>query len=87
MLKWGYRQMGATITAVFDGKVLRPDAPVELKPNTRYRLTVDGEIRPAADADQDAWEVLEELAGAVEAPSDWAAEHDHYLYGTPKSRK
>ena len=21
---------------------------------------------------------------AVEAPDDWAAQHDHYLYGTPK---
>jgi hypothetical protein len=28
--------------------------------------------------------VLEKLIGTVEAPSDWAAEHDHYLYGTPK---
>jgi len=28
--------------------------------------------------------VLEKLIGTVEAPSDWAAEHDYYLYGTPK---
>jgi hypothetical protein len=32
----------------------------------------------------DAWEVLESLIGTVEAPSDWASQHDHYLYGTPK---
>lgn len=32
----------------------------------------------------DALAILESLAGTVDAPPDWAAEHDHYLYGTPK---
>jgi len=32
-----------------------------------------------------AWDTLENMAGSVNAPPDWAAEHDHYLYGTPKS--
>ena len=32
---------------------------------------------PAVQAD-----ALETLIGTVQAPSDWAAEHDHYLYGT-----
>lgn len=32
----------------------------------------------------DAWDVLEALTGTIEAPPDWSAEHDHYLYGTPK---
>lgn len=31
-----------------------------------------------------AWELLEEAAGTLEMPADWASEHDHYLYGTPK---
>ena len=31
-----------------------------------------------------AWDVLESLTGTVEAPADWSAEHDHYLYGIPK---
>lgn len=35
----------------------------------------------------DAWDVLESLTGTVEAPADWSAEHDHYLYGTPKRRE
>jgi hypothetical protein len=34
-----------------------------------------------------AWEVLESLTGTVEAPADWSAEHDHYLYGTPKRQE
>ncbi len=33
---------------------------------------------------ENAWDVLESLTGTVEAPADWSAEHDHYLYGTPK---
>jgi hypothetical protein len=40
------------------------------------------EEQPALQSD--ALGVLEKLIGTVEAPSDWAAEHDHYLYGTPK---
>jgi hypothetical protein len=31
-----------------------------------------------------AWDLLENSAGTVEMPADWASEHDHYLYGTPK---
>jgi hypothetical protein len=30
------------------------------------------------------WDVLEDLAGTIDAPDDWASQHDHYLYGTPK---
>ncbi len=31
-----------------------------------------------------AWDVLDGLTGSIAAPPDWAEEHDHYLYGTPK---
>lgn len=34
-----------------------------------------------------AWDVLESLTGTVEAPADWSAEHDHYLYGTSKHQE
>ncbi|MFN5857384.1 MAG: hypothetical protein ACK456_16075 [Pseudanabaenaceae cyanobacterium] len=33
---------------------------------------------------QNARDLLENLMGTVDAPEDWSAEHDHYLYGTPK---
>jgi hypothetical protein len=32
----------------------------------------------------DAWDVLRSLIGCVEAPRDWAEEHNHYLYGQEK---
>ena len=74
--------MTRTLTAVFDGEVLRPDGTLDLKPNARYRVTVEDEIEMAEE--QSAWDVLEQLAGTVDAPADWATEHDHYLYGSPK---
>lgn len=71
-----------TLTLVFDGQVLRPTSPPNLVLNRRYVVT----IRPASEdlRTADAWDVLEQLARGVEAPADWASEHDHYLHGTPK---
>lgn len=74
--------MSKTLTAVFDGDVLRPDSPLELKPNTRYVITIESVEQSVASGD--AWDVLEAMTGTVEAPSDWSCKHDHYLYGTPK---
>lgn len=73
--------MSKQVTVIFDGNVLRPDAPLDLTPNTRYVITIQELPEPIAG---DAWDVLEAIAGTVEAPPDWSSEHDHYLYGTPK---
>ena len=73
--------MSQTVTAVFDGEVLRPDTPLDLEPNARYVLT----IQPAPSRTVlNIWDTLERLAGTVDAPPDWSSEHDHYLYGSPK---
>jgi len=69
-------------TAVFDGQSLRPDAPLDLKADTRYWITI--RPLPPTPTQDDAWAMLETLTGTVEAPRDWASEHDHYLYGVPK---
>lgn len=74
--------MTKTLTAVFDGHVLRPDEQLDLPPNTRCRITI--EVSSAPPSAGDAWDVLDQAAGSVDAPPDWAKEHDHYLYGTPK---
>jgi|GEM_PF-4321867 len=34
---------------------------------------------------RDPWDVIEGLIGTIDGPSDWSDQHDHYLYGTPKS--
>ena len=70
--------MSERLTVIFDGQVLRPEVPLDLKPNTRYEIT----IRESVDrGEQDAWETLAAEVGAIEAPSDWSINHDHYLYG------
>ena len=74
--------MSKTLTAIFDGDVLRPDSPLNLQPNTRLVITIQSVEQPAGQ--ENAWDVLEAMTGTVEAPSDWSNQHDHYLYGVPK---
>jgi hypothetical protein len=73
-----------TLTVVFDGQVLRPTSPPNLEPNRRYIVTVHEISEGQGPGPADAWDVLEQLAGTIDGPVDWASEHDHYLYGTPK---
>jgi hypothetical protein len=77
--------MTRIVTAIFDGQVLRPESALDIKPNTRCRITVES---PAdATEGENVWDVLDGAVGSVKAPADWATEHDHYLYGTPKQAK
>lgn len=70
--------MVQTVIVTFDGQVLRPETPLDLDQSTSYIVT----ITPVDDNLQgDAWDVLDALQGTVDAPSDWAREHDRYLYG------
>jgi hypothetical protein len=73
--------MTRILTAIFDGQVLRPEGLLDMKPNTRCKITVE---TPVDGVDGNAWDVLDQVAGSVQAPADWTAEHDHYLYGRPK---
>ncbi|AFZ15327.1 hypothetical protein Cri9333_4546 [Crinalium epipsammum PCC 9333] len=68
------------LTAIFDGSVLRLEQPINLEPNKRYLIAIIAEDNQSGDA----WDVLENLAGTIEAPEDWSSEHNHYLYGTNK---
>jgi hypothetical protein len=69
----------------FDGKVFVPDEPVNLPAGRPLILHVEvatQEDRPVTAPDLFA--TLDRHAGSVDAPADWSAQHDHYLYGTPK---
>lgn len=76
--------MTKTVLAIFDGHVLRPEAPLDLEPNAKYQITIEPLDNESSDAESTAWDTLAKLAGSIEAPADWSSEHDHYLYGTPK---
>ena len=73
------------LKAHFDGKVLVPDEPVDLPVNCALEV----QVKPAGNstAEEKPLKPLLELARKFPVsnwPADGAAEHDHYLYGTPK---
>lgn len=56
---------------------------------TLQHLEPESSTELSAEAEQPmppggVWDLLEQVAGTVEMPQDWASEHDHYLCGTPK---
>lgn len=71
-----------TATVLFDGEVFRLREPLDLEPNALYEITI--KMTPVGSGKGTLWELLGELAGTVDAPPDWSAEHDHYIHGTPK---
>jgi hypothetical protein len=67
-----------TLTAVFDGTVLRPEAPIDLAANTRVRLTIE----PTEEAAPVAASFLQTARALdLEGPRDWSANLEDYLYG------
>lgn len=56
------------LTVTFDGFVLKPDTPLQLKLNQRYVITLIAEETKSDTASSDVWDVLEDLARTVEAP-------------------
>lgn len=67
-----------TLHAIFDGKVLRPEEPVELEPNTRVRLTIET-TEPSKTRVRSFIQTARSLK--LEGPSDWSARLEDYLYG------
>ena len=50
----------------------------------RFRNKPPVETKMSVEPSQDVWHFLAEETGTIQAPVDWAINHDHYLYGTPK---
>jgi predicted DNA-binding antitoxin AbrB/MazE fold protein len=75
--------MAITVEAVYEDGVLKPAQALPFKEHETVRITVE-EKQPSlaerivARARALPPEVLDAL------PDDLAAQHDHYLYGTPK---
>ncbi len=74
--------MATTIRATFDGSVLRPDQPADLKADTTYILTIEQEILPEAGEEVEPYPLtqLRELAVDM-GVDDLAANHDYYAHG------
>jgi hypothetical protein len=69
--------MSTVIDATFDGSVFRPAQPVELRPNTPVRLTVETVPPPE---DKKASFLTTAISLKLEGPPDWSSNLDHYLY-------
>ncbi len=50
----------------------------------RFKNTTPSETKISAEPSQNLWHFLAEETGTIQAPIDWAINHDYYLYGTPK---
>lgn len=72
--------MTKTVHAVFDGKALRPEGPVDLEINRHYLLTIEPEEEAVEDDPAFNLSFLSVKTGI----KDLASEHDFYLYGKPK---
>ena len=61
--------MTQTVHALYDGKVLKPEGPLDLKPNVRVRITID-------DLEEKKTQKCSFLDTArslkLEGPSDWS---------------
>ena len=70
--------MTKTIGALYDGQVLRPDEQLNLRPNTRVRITIDS-------PDIDKSKPMSFLGTArqlnLDGPTDWSDRIEDYLYG------
>jgi hypothetical protein len=77
-----------TVKARFDGRVFVPEEPVDLPVGHILEIP----INPPAAANSNGQGPLDELLQTLNQlptnphwPADGAAQHDHYLYGTPKT--
>jgi len=70
--------MSKTIGAVYDGQVLRPEEPLELRPNTRVRITIES---PSTEESKPLSFLRTARKLHLEGPPDWSARIEEYLYG------
>ena len=82
--------MTTTLRVRFDGKVIVPIGPADLPTDREFEMQVsdaslaEGSDRPLLRLGQALDQLAAEFPPDPNAPTDGAAQHDHYLYGTPK---
>lgn len=68
--------MTKTLGAVYDGKVLLPEEPLDLQPNTRVRITLETESTPGAEP----YSFLDTAQSLrLDGPPDWSERIEDYL--------
>ncbi len=76
----------STIKARFDGRVFVPEGPVDLPVGCELEIALPApaEKGPAKLPLVALADLLGRFPENPQWPADGAAQHDHYLYGTPK---
>jgi hypothetical protein len=72
-----------SITAIVQNNTIK--LPIQVPDGTEVQVvlpeeTPTGELQSAGSF----FDSIRDLVGSVDGPADWAAEHDHYIHGTPK---
>lgn len=70
--------MPKTLHAIYDGKVLRPEKPLDLKPNIRVRITIEA-LEGKTPKRRSFLQTARSLK--LKGPSDWSIHLEDYLYG------
>ena len=74
--------MSKTLRAIFDGEVLRPEEPADLKPNTRYLVTIEREAEGEEAGAAGAYPLTEILGLATDlGVADLSIRHSWYAHG------
>jgi predicted DNA-binding antitoxin AbrB/MazE fold protein len=79
-----------TIHAIYENGVFRPLEAVELPDKAEVEISIQS-TKPCSSKAQIGHpalrrllEIADRYPGDPNSPTDRAAQHDHYLYGTPK---
>jgi predicted DNA-binding antitoxin AbrB/MazE fold protein len=73
--------MTITISAVYEGGVLRLEGPLKLEEKARVRVTIE-EPMPLPVDDPTGWKAIDRLMGIGKAVApDVSEKHDDHLYG------
>ena len=71
-----------SITAIVQNNTIKLPPGVNLPDGTQVKIDAPEAPRPSGE-NALAW--MEEFVGCIkDLPEDFAAEHDHYIHGTPK---
>jgi hypothetical protein len=74
-----------SITAIVENGAIQLPPGIHLPDGTKVRIEPEGSLATVDAQDRSAFAWMNEFIGCVESlPADFAAEHDHYIHGTPK---
>jgi hypothetical protein len=80
--------MTQKITAIFDGKVFRPEGPVDLKPDSEVELFVTTPDEKPTGKKSKPYSLLRTVAAMnLEGPADWSEHFEDYLNGTREAKQ